>query len=345
MNCPKCGTDVGSAKYCPNCGTAINEAAAPQQSNVPPISPSPTYQSMPPQTPPKKKGGCLKIGLIVLGVIVVIGVIGALASGDEDDSHVSSNSNSSISDSSLQSDLSSVIEPDPSTAQDVSYIELYQQKDAYEGKFVRIAGKIDSSGKNILGVNYITIKEGLSDGLTDELYLNLKDSSSLSYTDGDYIIAIGTVGSSAIGTLNLDDCIIEAVGESAESKAMELNNFETKDEYIASCAEYGYKDISRQPDSYKGKRAKFKGKVIQVLEGYGDNIAMRVDVTQDDYGLWSDTIYVNYTRKSDDEPRILEDDIIIMYGELDGIETYTTVLGSSMSIPRIAAEYISLQAE
>ena len=88
-----------------------------------------------------------------------------------------------------------------------------------------------------------------------------------------------------------------------------------KKDYIDSCKTYKYKDIARNPDKYYGKRAKFKGEVVQVVEGYFDT-TLRVDVTKGKYGIYTDTMYVVYTPESSTEDRILEDDIITIYGEL-----------------------------
>lgn len=119
----------------------------------------------------------------------------------------------------------------------------------------------------------------------------------------------------------------------------------TMEDYVNSykeqCKEYAYKEIARNPDSVKGEYAKLTGEVIQVLES-GKSVTLRVDITKDKYGYYSDTVYVTYTRKSDTEDRILEDDIITIYGKLGGIETYTSILGAEISLPKIFAEYIDL---
>ena len=58
------------------------------------------YQQQPngfaaPQQPQKKKGGCLKWGAIIIGVLVVLGIIGGALGGGSDDADSSSSSNSS----------------------------------------------------------------------------------------------------------------------------------------------------------------------------------------------------------------------------------------------------------
>lgn len=130
----------------------------------------------------------------------------------------------------------------------------------------------------------------------------------------------------------------------ADAKAEKEKAKKAKKDYIASCKTYKYKDIARNPDKYYGKRAKFKGEVVQVIEGYFDT-TLRVDVTKGKYGIYTDTMYVVYTPQSTTENRILEDDIITIYGELAGIETYETVMGAKVSIPRIDAEYITINSK
>lgn len=77
MKCSKCGAEF-QGKFCPECGTPVNaQVEQPIQAAAQP----PVYQS--PAVKPKKKGGCLKGGLIGLAVIVVIGVIANLAGGDD----------------------------------------------------------------------------------------------------------------------------------------------------------------------------------------------------------------------------------------------------------------------
>ncbi|WP_195891792.1 DUF4352 domain-containing protein [Anaeromassilibacillus senegalensis] len=128
MYCPKCGKNISSSKFCPYCGAAADQAIS-SQNETPSPDQQPTYQppqphtpspSVPPAptpyvpyqtTPPKKKGGCLKVGLIVLGVIVVLGVIGSIFGGggniDPDKNVSSTNESSQISSSTPSSEAPS----------------------------------------------------------------------------------------------------------------------------------------------------------------------------------------------------------------------------------------------
>lgn len=93
------------------------------------------------------------------------------------------------------------------------------------------------------------------------------------------------------------------------------------------CINYSYEEISRYPDKYKGKYATFTGKVIQVLEDDTDDVELRLELAS------GDVIYIFYTRKSKDEPRILEGDHITAYGTYEGLLTYTALFGQSVTVP------------
>lgn len=70
MKCSKCGNEY-EGNFCPECGTPAAQTLPVQ--NTP----------LPPAQPPKKKSGCLKIVLIVLGIFVALGVIGSIFGSDE----------------------------------------------------------------------------------------------------------------------------------------------------------------------------------------------------------------------------------------------------------------------
>lgn len=114
----------------------------------------------------------------------------------------------------------------------------------------------------------------------------------------------------------------------------------SKSDYISKCRTISYEKLARNPDSYKGDYFEFTGEVIQVIQS-GRHVELRVNVTREDlYGttMYSDTIYVE-TKLLEDGDRILEGDIITLYGVCDGLYTYTTIFGATMSIPKIDAAY------
>ena len=114
----------------------------------------------------------------------------------------------------------------------------------------------------------------------------------------------------------------------------------SKSEYIENCRTISYEKLSRNPDSYDGEYFTFVGEVIQVMES-GSRVHFRMNITEYEVGgtyFSKDPIYVT-TRLGEDGARILENDIIRIYGQCDGLYTYTAVLGNSVSLPKIDAKY------
>lgn len=110
--------------------------------------------------------------------------------------------------------------------------------------------------------------------------------------------------------------------------------------YKKRCVTYDYRTVARDPHVYEGELARFTGKVVQVMES-GRSVILLVNVTKDN-SSYRDTVYVTYTRKSDQESRVLVDDIVTMYGTLAGLKSYETILGSTATIPALVAEYIDV---
>ncbi|MGM9552487.1 MAG: hypothetical protein ACI3XA_09570 [Clostridia bacterium] len=130
-------------------------------------------------------------------------------------------------------------------------------------------------------------------------------------------------------------------GKVVSTEIFNLTPEEIEQQYKESCVKYDYKTIARDPDKYMFTYGKYTGKVVQVLED-GNDIQLRVNITRGSYGYYSDTIYVMYTKKSG-ESRILEDDIITLYGMNMGTISYESVLGSTITIPCVYAKYIDLK--
>ena len=129
-------------------------------------------------------------------------------------------------------------------------------------------------------------------------------------------------------------------GEQLETESYELSEEEKEEAYKDECETYSFEEIARDPDDYKGDKAKFTGKVIQVMQE-GNAYTLRVNITKTRWG-YDDTILVYYEAHEGDS-RILEDDIVTMYGMLGGMYTYKTVMGSSLTVPLLYAEYIAIE--
>ena len=123
-----------------------------------------------------------------------------------------------------------------------------------------------------------------------------------------------------------------------ESEEFTLSDEEIEKLYKSNCKSISYDTLSRTPDDYKGEYVKFSGKVVQVCSEASSMFyysTYRVATS----GSYDNIVYIkvdNYGSGS----RILEDDRITFYGKFDGLYTYTTVMGASVTIPCIIVEYI-----
>ena len=125
-----------------------------------------------------------------------------------------------------------------------------------------------------------------------------------------------------------------------ESRTNVVNIQESKEDFIMGCQTYTYKQLARNPEQFVGKKVKLKGKVIQVIQS-DRNIELRVNITDEGYGYYTDTVYCTY-KYSKNESRILEDDIIEFYGVCQGDVTYVSVLGTNVTLPYIQIKYTEL---
>lgn len=90
-----------------------------------------------------------------------------------------------------------------------------------------------------------------------------------------------------------------------------------------------YDQLARTPDSFKGQKVKFTGKVVQVMEKSGI-VQIRLAVG-DNY----DTILLGTYSSSIVPSRILEDDHITIYGTSTGTVTYKSTMGGNITIPGV----------
>ena len=96
-----------------------------------------------------------------------------------------------------------------------------------------------------------------------------------------------------------------------------------------------YNQLARTPDEYEGEKVKLSGKVLQFSEGWLYDV-VRLAVG----GNYDNVLYLTVPKSITEDERILEDDYVTIYGVSEGIETYTTVMGASMSIPSVSVDKI-----
>lgn len=169
-----------------------------------------------------------------------------------------------------------------------------------------------------------------------------REIDKVAHTPGDWEI-VKKASLSESGT-RVKKCTV--CGEDLESESFELDEKEREKLYKDECKSVSYKEMARDPEAYKGKYVKVTGEVIQVVEATSslNYCSYRVDITKKGsyYTYYTDTVYINYDGFGK-TPKIIEDDIVTFWGVCMGSKTYETVMGASVTIPYIVAEYISIK--
>ena len=107
----------------------------------------------------------------------------------------------------------------------------------------------------------------------------------------------------------------------------------TESEYKAACKAVSYEEIARPKDGLKGELVTFTGEIIQATSG-----TYRMNITKGQFS-YTDTIMFDIDENILSE-KILEDDIVTIWGESEGQYTYKAVLGNEITLPKIKVAYV-----
>ena len=201
------------------------------------------------------------------------------------------------------------------------YNTLYEQYTALEAENETLEGEIEELEAEI---------EELEGGAAAQL-VEIKNA----YEEGDWQTVID-LAAVLHESYNGSDEDIEAQELAEKSQAKLDEEAEAAAEEEAKGYETGitYEDLARYPDDYYGEKVKFEGKVIQSVEE-DDSYTIRLAIDSD-----YDQVVIGYFAESILESRILEDDIITVYGYSLGTISYESVLGSTITVPGIYIQKI-----
>lgn len=122
----------------------------------------------------------------------------------------------------------------------------------------------------------------------------------------------------------------------------------SEEDYKTECQTVDYKELCRYPEKYEGTKIVVKVKVSQIIDANfsGSEKAWRTYTDNSGYGLYADDEYYMLDKRGGDAVKILEDDIITVYGEFTGLEKITRALTSTTDeLPRIEVKYADLVDE
>jgi outer membrane murein-binding lipoprotein Lpp len=135
---------------------------------------------------------------------------------------------------------------------------------------------------------------------------------------------------------DLADSDVSARKASIAAQKESIASSKAADEEIGYETGITYDQLSRTPNSFNGKKVKFTGKVLQAMEGsLTSDPAIRLAVNKN----YNTVLYGKY-HSDIISSRILEDDIITIYGTSYGLESYQSTLGGTITIPYVFIDKI-----
>lgn len=159
--------------------------------------------------------------------------------------------------------------------------------------------------------------------------------------------AIGGSGSSSDSSASSSKATSKASESTASSVASVVPEI-SEDDYKAECQTVDYKELCRYPKKYEGTKIVVKVKVSQIIDANfsGSEKAWRTYTDNSGYGFYADDEYYMLDKRGGDAVKILDDDIITVYGEFTGLEKITRALTSTTDeLPRIEVKYADLVDE
>lgn len=159
--------------------------------------------------------------------------------------------------------------------------------------------------------------------------------------------AIGGSGSGSDSSASSSKATSKASASTASSVASVAPEI-SEDDYKAECQTVDYKELCRYPEKYEGTKIVVKVKVSQIIDANfsGNEKAWRTYTDNSGYGFYADDEYYMLDKRGGDAVKILEDDIITVYGEFTGLEKITRALTSTTDeLPRIEVKYADLVEE
>lgn len=174
--------------------------------------------------------------------------------------------------------------------------------------------KVVQQALNSAGYNCGT-PDGVAGGKTTEAITKYQTDKGITVN--------GIITDELLNSLNIAD-EVKAEAEKEAAKA----------EYDGN---YTYDQLARNPDAYIGKSIKISGKVLQA-DTSGDLCYARIAMNSS----YDTVIFVTYD-KDLLSYRLLDDDIVTVYGTSLGVYSYEAVSGATITLPWLSANMIDLQ--
>lgn len=327
--CGECGAKVeNSFNACPECGHKLDKSNTKVNNTTNNKQPLPTW---------------VIVLLSIAGFFILIGLFGSSDETENKDNSLEENK-------SVEELLKDEIRGHLYVSDTFSSIDLDNESNKYivnvEEKtsalsYLNCAKNTQSFAKNISG----------NEKISKVVFKCVKSSDVIGYVEVTNILEVTEENidsntkfydadnqeiSTSIEQLEKED---EAAKKAAEEEERKQKEKEEK-EYKNACKKLKYKDVLRNPSDYDGVQAYWFGKVYQKVSSTQYRVGVNCEKNRFATGgyICDDYIYVLYYG----DTVLIEDDIVKIYGEMDRTKTYETVLGASVTVPQVSAEYIDI---
>ena len=142
-----------------------------------------------------------------------------------------------------------------------------------------------------------------------------------------------------VGVILISGCVQqETTTPSGTGQQQTTQPSKTIDEIKQEAKTIAYDELFRNNEKYIGTTIYFKGQILQTQEIPTDNYILRVATKESSIGSYfENVIFVNYKGA-----RLLENDIIEVWGKVKGLKSYTAVLGNEVTIPEVNTLHVEL---
>ena len=132
--------------------------------------------------------------------------------------------------------------------------------------------------------------------------------------------------------------IYQALGGDVDTTSTKAEETISEADYKTACVEPDYKGFLRYPDKYEGTKVCIKVQIKQRIDG-----SFRAQADTDGYGLYIGDEYYLVDKRETGSVKILDEDVVMVYGEFTGIKKITRALsGTQDEIPKISVKYAEI---
>lgn len=195
---------------------------------------------------------------------------------------------------------------------------------------IAVFAEVDQSDSHYSEVQN-KIKEAKS-LLAQQSFMNAKEQ----FANNEFKNAIASINKAIDNNPDIDGAneLLNTIKE-AQQKYLEQQEEQFEDNFKDSCQRISYKALEKNPDSFKYERIKLHGKIMQIKEE-GNATFILLETTDMGNDIWTDNVAVLYNGKID----AYEDDLVFVWGEVNGEFSYKSQAGWDITVPGVQARYI-----